>query len=108
MSSKYQEKEVNLSNLTVVTADKVWDFSKKRKGKPTLSRKFDYFGRVEKGTSAFVTRTNSIGENHKFVKNTSKLPNKVQNEIVNQFNNKNKKVVYLVKPPKVKQLKNNK
>lgn len=105
MSSKYQDKEINLSNLTVVTADKVWDFSKKRKGKPTLSKNFDYFGRVEKGTSAFVTTTNSIGENHRFVRSTSMLPKKVQNEIVNQLKNKNKKVVYLVKPPKTKQIK---
>ena len=97
MSRKFQEKDKDLSKLKVVTSDKVWDLKKKRKGKPTLSKKYSIYGKVEVGTSAFVTTTNSIGENNKFIENTSCLPKKIKNDIVDLFKNKKKKVVYLVK-----------
>ena len=97
MSRKFQSKNKDLVKLKVITAEQAWDKSVKRKGKPTLSRKYDFFGRIDKGTSAFVTTTNLIGENHKFVEDTGKLPKKLKNEIVDNFNNKNKRVVYLVK-----------
>ncbi len=97
MSRKFQGKNKDLVKLKVITAEQAWDKSVKRKGKPTLSRKYDFFGRVDKGTSAFVTSTNLIGENYKFIEDTGKLPKKLKNEIVDNFNNKNKRVVYLVK-----------
>ncbi len=97
MSRKFQEKDKDLSKLEVITADKAWDFNAKRKGKPTLSKNYNFYGRVEIGTSAFVTSTNSIGENHRYIEDTSSLPKKIKNQIVNNFKNKNKRVVYLVK-----------
>ena len=48
-------------NLDVVTADDVWDLTHKRKGKPTLSNKYEFYGRVDKGSSAFIKSTNKIG-----------------------------------------------
>lgn len=97
MSRKFQGKNKDLVKLKVITADQAWDKSVKRKGKPTLSKKYKFFGRIDKGTSAFVTSTNLTGENHKFVEDTAKLPKNLKNQIVDSFNNKNKRVVYLVK-----------
>lgn len=97
MSRKFQGKNKDLVKLKVITAEQAWDKTVKRKGKPTLSKKYKFFGRVDKGTSAFVTSTNLTGENHKFVEDTSKLPKNLKNQIVDSFNNKNKRVVYLVK-----------
>ena len=97
MSRKFQGKNKDLVKLKVITAEQAWDKTVKRKGKPTLSKKYKFFGRVDKGTSAFVTSTNLTGEKHKFVEDTSKLPKNLKNQIVDSFNNKNKRVVYLVK-----------
>ena len=97
MSRKFQGKNKDLVKLKVITAEQAWDKTVKRKGKPTLSKKYKFFGRVDKGTSAFVTSTNLTGENHKFVEDTAKLPKNLKNQIVDSFNNKNKRVVYLVK-----------
>lgn len=97
MSRKFQGKNKDLVNLQVITADKAWDKKVKRKGKPTLSKNYDFYGRVDKGTSAFVTSSNSVGENHKFVEDTAKLPKNLKNQIVDNFHNKNKRVVYLVR-----------
>lgn len=97
MSRKFQGKNKDLVNLQVITADKAWDKTVKRKGKPTLSKKYDFYGRIDKGTSAFVTSSNSVGENHKFVEDTVKLPKNLKNQIVDNFHNKNKRVVYLVR-----------
>lgn len=97
MSRRFQGKNKDLVKLKVITADKAWDKSTKRKGKPTLSKNYNFFGRIDKGTSAFITSTNSVGENHKFVEDTANLPKNLKNQIVDNFKNKNKKVVYLVK-----------
>ena len=97
MSRKFQGKNKDLVKLKIITADQAWDKQTKRKGKPTLSKKYNFFGRIDKGTSAFVTSTNLIGENHKFVEDTSKLPKNLKNQIIDNFNNKNKRVVYLVR-----------
>ena len=95
MSRKFQGKNKDLVKLSVVTADKVWTTNKNNK--PVLRKDLDIYGRVDKGTSAFVTSTNLSGGNHKIVEDTSRLPKKVKNEIVNILKNDNKKVVYLVK-----------
>lgn len=94
MSRKFQEKNKDLVNVSVVSADKVWV---KNKGKPVLNKDLDIYGKVEKGFDCFVTSTNLKGSNHKFVENTSNLNKRTKNEIVNKFMNENKKVVYLVK-----------
>lgn len=97
MSRIFQQKNKDLVNLDVVEADKVWDTSKLRNGKPTLRKDYSYYGRIDKGSSSFITKTNSTGENFKFVEDTCKLPKVAKNKIIDVFNNKNKRVVYLVK-----------
>ena len=100
MSRQLQRKNLDLVNLELKTADEVWDKKKIRNGKPTLSKKYSYFGRVDKGTSSMITSTNSIGENHKFVEDTYRLPKNLKNKIVDLMKNKNKRVVYLVEKKK--------
>lgn len=85
-------------NLEVKKSKDVWE--KDKKGKFVLKKEFDYFGKIDKGTSTFVTITNKQGENIKFVEDTCKLSKKTKNEIVKTLNNKNTKVVYLVKKKK--------
>lgn len=97
MSRVFRNKNKDLINLEVLTADKVWDKNKLRNGKPTLSKKYDFYGRIDKGTSAVITNTNLVGENHKFIEDTYRLPNNLKNKIVDLMKNKNKRVVYLVK-----------
>lgn len=97
MSRRFQEKNKELITLDVVSSDKVWDKSKLRNGKPTLKKDYSYYGRIDKGSSAFITKTNSTGDNFKFVEDTYKLPKNAKNKIVDLFDNKNKRVVYLVK-----------
>ena len=99
MSRQFQQKNKDLVNLEIVTADKVWNYNSKSK-KATMNTKYDYYGRVDKGSSAFITKTNSTGENYKFIEDTCKLPKNAKNKIVNLFDNKNKRVVYLVKKKK--------
>lgn len=102
MSRRFQEKNKDLISLDVVSSDKVWDKNKTINGKPTLSKKYDYYGKVEKGSSAFIVQTNRIGEKPKFIEDTCKLPKNAKNKIINLFANKNKRVVYLVKKKKEK------
>ena len=97
MSRKFRDKNKDLIKLEVKTSDEVWDKNHKRKGKPTLSKDYEYYGRIDKGTSAMITSTNLIGENHRFVEDTMNLPKNLKNEIVHLMKNKNKRVVYLVK-----------
>ena len=97
MSRQFQQKNKDLVNLEVVSADKVWDKNKTINGKPTLSKKYDYYGRIDKGASTFIMRTNSVGENFRFIEDTCKLPKNTKNKIVDMFKNKNKRVAYLVK-----------
>ena len=96
MSRVFKDKNKDLVNLDVVTADKVWVTNKN--GKRVLDRKnFDIYGRIEKGADCFITNTNLKGSNNHFVDNTSNLHKVTQNKIVDNFLNKNKRVVYLVK-----------
>ena len=97
MSRKFQNKHIDLVNLELLTSNVVWDKKKKRKGKPTLRKDLDFYGRVDKGTSAFITHTNLIGENFKYVEDTHNLPKNLKNKMVDLFKNKNRRVVYLVK-----------
>ena len=62
-----------------------------------LRKDIDIYGRVDKGTSAFVTSTNLHGKNHKVVEDTSKLSKKTKNDIVKLLKNDNRKVVYLIR-----------
>lgn len=94
-------------NLEVVSADKVWNKPRNKNGKLTLSKEYDYFGRVEKGSSAFIVQTNRTGERPKFVEDTCKLPKNAKNKIVDMFSNKNKRVAYLVKKKNKKEKKTN-
>ena len=100
MSRKFRDKNKDLINLEVKTADEVWDKINKRNGKPTLKREYDYYGRIDKGTSVMITSTNLIGENHKYVDDVTSLPKNLKNKIVDMMKNKNKRVVYLVKEKK--------
>lgn len=95
MSRQFQQKNKDLVNLDIVESNKIWI---KKNGKYILNNKqYDIYGKVEKGTSAFIVQTNRYGEKQKFVEDTCKLPKNAKNKIIDLFNNKNKRVVYLVK-----------
>lgn len=98
MSRPFRDKNKDLVNLEAVTADKVW--TKDKNGKPVLRKDIEIYGRVDKGTSAFVSSTNLKGENHKVVDDTFNLPKKVKNGVIDILKNKNRKVVYLIKTKK--------
>ena len=98
MSRPFREKNKDLVNLEVVTADKVWTVNKN--GKPSLRKDVDIYGRIDKGSSAFVTSTNLSGGNHKIVDDTCNLPKKVKNDVVKILKNDNRKVAYLVRTDK--------
>ena len=95
MSRKFQEKNKDLVNLVAVTSDMVWTV---KNGKARLRRDVDIYGRVDKGTSSFITSTNLKGEHHKFVEDTISLSNKTKNRVIDLLKNNNRNVVYLVKP----------
>lgn len=95
MSRQFQQKNKDLVNLDIVESNKIWI---KKNDKYILNNKqYDIYGKVEKGTSAFIVQTNRYGEKPKFVEDTCKLPKNAKNKIIDLFNNKNKRVVYLVK-----------
>lgn len=95
MSRQFQQKNKDLVNLDIVESNKIWI---KKNDKYILNNKqYDIYGKVEKGTSAFIIQTNRYGEKQKFVEDTCKLPKNAKNKIIDLFNNKNKRVVYLVK-----------
>lgn len=98
MSREIQVKNKDLVNLEIKKSKDVW--KKNRKGNYVLSDEFDYFGKVDKGLSAFVTMTNRKGQNSKFVEDTSILTKKTKNEIVSALTDRNTRVVYLVKRKK--------
>lgn len=86
MSRKFQQKNKDLVNLDIMESNKVW---KKNGNKYVLDNKnYDIFGKVEKGSSAFVVETNRFGEKPKFVEDTCKLPKVAKNKIIDLFNNK--------------------
>lgn len=98
MSRPFRDKNKDLVKLEVVTSDVVWTTDKK--GKPKLRQDIDIYGRVDRGTSAFVTSTNLSGGNHRIVEDTNKLSKKTKNEIVRQLKTNNRKVVYLIRTDK--------
>ena len=98
MSRNLQRKNKDLVNLQVLTSDKVW--AKDKNGKYQINNELNVYGKVEKGSDCFVTSTNKKGTNHRFVENTVNLSKKTKNEIVDNFLNKNKRVVYLVETKK--------
>ena len=93
MSRNFQKKNKDLVNLEVVSSKEVWEQDKK--GKYRYKKNLKIFGKVDKGTSAFVTNTNSSGLNNRFIEDTSNLPKKIKNQIVKHLYNKNR-VAYLV------------
>lgn len=95
MSRVFRDKNKDLVNLEVVTSDKVW--TRHKNGKPILRKDIEIYGRIDKGTSAFITSTNLSGGNHKFVDDTMKLSKKTKNEVAKILKNDNRKVVYLIK-----------
>lgn len=98
MSRPFRDKNKDLVKLQAVTADVVW--TKDKNGKPILRKDIDIYGRVDRGTSAFVTSTNLHGGNHKVVEDTCKLSKKTKNDIVRLLKNDNRKVVYLIRTDK--------
>lgn len=95
MSRKFNSKNKDLVNLEIKKAKDVWE--KDKNGNYVLSPKYDYYGKIDKGLSAFVTITNKKGENSKFVEDTSNLSKKTKQEIVKTLSNDKTKVAYLVK-----------
>lgn len=93
MSRNFQRKNKDLVNLKVVSANKVW--RKNKKGNFCYRNDIKIFGKVDKGTSAFVTNTNSKGVNNRYIEDTANLPKRVKNDIVKHLYNKNR-VAYLV------------
>lgn len=95
MSRQFQQKNKDLVNLEIIESNKIWI---NKNGKYVLNNKqYDIYGKVEKGTSAFIVQTNRYGEKTRFVEDTCKLPKNAKNKIIDLFDNKNKRVVYLVK-----------
>lgn len=95
MSRQFQQKNKDLVNLDIVASNNIW---KKKNNKYFLDTKtYDIYGKIEKGVSTFIVQTNKMGERPKFVEDTCKLPKVAKNKIIDYFDNKNKKVVYLVK-----------
>ena len=54
MSRPLRTIDKDLVNLRVVTADEVW--TKNKSGKMVLRKDINIFGRIDKGTSAFITQ----------------------------------------------------
>ena len=95
MSRVLQPKNKDLVKLEIKKSKDVW--VKNKQGKFVLNNNYDYFGKVDKGLSSFVTMTNKQGKNIKFVDDTSKLPKKTKNDLVKILSSSNTKVAYLVK-----------
>ena len=95
MSRPFRDKNKDLVNLKVVTSDVVW--TKNNRGKPILRKDLEIYGRIDKGTSTFVTSTNLSGKNYKHIEDTCKLPKKVKNDVIDLLSNKDRKVAYLIK-----------
>lgn len=98
LARKFHKENKDLVGLKVMTSEEVWTIDKQ--GKRKLRKDIDIYGRVDKGTSAFVTSTNLSGGNHRVVENTCELPKGIKNDIVSLLKNKNKKVAYLVRTDK--------
>lgn len=57
MPRKFGGKNKDLIKFEVKISDKVWDKNHKRQGESTLSKKYDFFGKINKETSAMITLT---------------------------------------------------
>ena len=77
-----------------MSAEEVWNRNKN--GKYELRRDKKIYGKVEKGYSSAIVKTNLKGQNQQFVDDFSSLPKNCKNKITDMFCNKKKKVVYLV------------
>lgn len=94
MSRPLRTRYKDLVNLRVVTADEVW--TKNKSGKMVLRKDINIFGRIDKGTSAFITSTNMTGGNHRVVKDSATLSKKTKTAVVDLLKNKNRQVAYLL------------
>lgn len=94
MSRPLRTKDKDLVNLRVVTADEVW--TKNKSGKMVLRKDINIFGRIDKGTSAFITSTNMTGGNHRVVEDSANLSKKTKTAVVDLLKNKNRQVAYLL------------
>jgi len=95
MSRKLQPKNKDLVNLEVKHSKDVW--KKDKNNSFVLDSKYDYFGKIDKGLSTFITKTNRKGMNTTFVEDTNRLSKKTKNEVVKALTTKNTKVIYLVR-----------
>lgn len=99
MSRIFQNKNKDLSNLKVVSSKDVW--IRKKNGKYIFNNTLKIYGKIDKGTTAFVTNTNSKGLNNRYVEDTCNLPKRVKNDIVKHLYNGNR-VAYLIVNEKIK------
>lgn len=100
MSSEFQPKNKRLNNISVMTSKDIWDkvgVDSKKKPIFKLKKNVLMYGRVAKGSSAYISKCNRDGKNHKYVDDFSVLNVKTKKEICNLFENENKRVVYLVR-----------
>ena len=74
MSRQFQNKDVDLIKLEPIAGADVWDKTNKKNGKLRLRKDLEIYGRIDKGTSSFITKTNSYGSNFKYINDTYKLP----------------------------------
>ncbi len=100
MSRIFRDKSKDLISLKAVPAEEVWNKSKGRSGKFSLRKDIEIYGRIDKGSSSLITKTNLKGTNHKFVEDTASLSKRTKQKVVDMLKNQNKKVVYLVKEKK--------
>ena len=100
MSRVFRDKSKDLISLKAVSAEDVWKKPKKGKSRYEIRKDIEIYGRIDKGSSSLITKTNLKGTNHKFVEDTVSLSKRTKQKIVDMFKNQNKKVVYLVKEKK--------
>lgn len=98
MSRPFRDKNKDLVNLEVVSSKQVW--TKNKKGIPVLRQDVNIYGKIEKGTSAFIVNTNKKGKNSKFIEDTYRLPKKIKNDIVKHFSDNKYRVAYLIRKNK--------
>lgn len=99
MSRPFRDKNKDLVNLQVVSSREVWERS--ARGKWRYKKGIDVYGKIERGTSAFVLNTNTRGENTRYIEDTSVLPKRVKKAVVKCLYDGNR-VAYLVKKGKTK------
>ncbi len=95
MSRKFNSKNKSLISLKVVSASEVWEHD--GKGGYRMKKNLNVFGKIEKGTSAFISTTNMRGTNHRFIDDVCNLPANLKNQIIKNFKDDKKKVIYLIR-----------